>query len=134
MRRAVRPRKTRVRLLYCCETGRRRIVPNQGLPAIAFFEATAYVVLLVLFALLKRDHRASYFRLWLAGWFALTGSAIAKLFFFSWPYHALTTLMLCLQVAGYFAFLSTVLNFKIGTKKQFLAVWPISVVSIVSLI
>jgi two-component system NtrC family sensor kinase len=124
-----------VRLLYCCETGRRRIVlQNQGLPAIAFFEATAYVVLLVLFALLKRDHLASYFRMWLAGWLALTGSAIAKLFFLSWPYHSLATLVLCLRVAAYFAFLSTVLNFKIGTKKQFLAVWPISIVSIVSLI
>ncbi|MBS1840808.1 MAG: PAS domain S-box protein [Acidobacteria bacterium] len=110
------------------------MLPNQGLPAIAFFEATAYVVLLVLFALLKRDHKASYFRMWLTGWLALTGSAIAKLFFLSWPYHALGTLQLCLQAAGYFAFLSTVLNFKIGTKRQFLAVWPVSVVSIVTLI
>ncbi len=110
------------------------MLPNQGLPAIAFFEATAYVVLLVLFALLKRDHRALYFRMWLAGWLALTGSAIAKLFFLSWPYQFLGTLLLCLRVAGYFAFLSTVLNFKVGTKKQFLAVWPVSVASIFAVI
>jgi PAS domain S-box-containing protein len=109
------------------------VLQNQGLPAIAFFEATACVVLLVLFALLKRDHRASYFRLWLTGWLALTGSAIAKLFFLTWSYHSLGTLILCLHVAAFFAFLSTVLNFGIGTKKQFLAIWPLSVACVVIL-
>ncbi len=40
---------------------------NQGLLAITFFEATAFIVLLVLFFLFRRDHPASYFRLWLNG-------------------------------------------------------------------
>jgi len=112
-----------------------RIVPqNQGLPAIAFFEATACVVLLVLFALLKRDHRASYFRLWLTGWLMLTGSAIADLFNLSVPFEWLSTLSLAFRIAASFAFLSTVLNFRIGTKKRFLAIWPLSVVSILALI
>ncbi len=107
---------------------------NQGLPAIAFFEATACVVLLVLFALLKRDHRASYFRLWLTGWLMLTGSAIADLFNLSVPFEWLSTLSLAFRIAASFAFLSTVLNFRIGTKKRFLAIWPLSVVSILALI
>ena len=66
------------------------MLENQGLLAIAFFEATAYVVLLALFALLKRDHNSSYFHHWLTGWLALTGSAISKLFFLSWSYQPQT--------------------------------------------
>ena len=43
--------------------GRRRIVlENQGLSAIAFFEATAFIMLLVLFFLLRRDHPTRYSR------------------------------------------------------------------------
>lgn len=117
------------------ETGRRRnVLLNQGLLAIAFFEATAYVVLLVLFALLKRDHKSSYFRLWLAGWLSLTGSAIAKLFFLSWSYQPLNALTLGLNLVAHFAFLSTVLNFRIGARKRFLAIWPLSVVSVLTLV
>jgi two-component system NtrC family sensor kinase len=110
------------------------VLQNQGLLAIAFFEATAYVVLLVLFALLKRDHKSSYFRLWLTGWLALTGSAISKLFFLSWTYQPLNALTLGLSLVGHFAFLSTVLNFRIGARKRFLAIWPLSVVSILTVV
>ena len=99
------------------------MLPNQGLPAIAFFEATACVVLLVVFALLKRDHQASYFRLWLIGWLTLTGSAIAELFYLSLPFSWLATLSLAFRIASSFAFLSTVLNFRIGVRKRFLATW-----------
>ena len=49
---------------------------NQGLLAIAFFEATAFIVLLVLFLLLRRDHPATYFKLWLTGWTCLTFSSL----------------------------------------------------------
>jgi len=103
------------------------VLPNQGLPAIAFFEATACVVLLILFALLKRDHRASYFRTWLIGWLTLTGSAIADLFYLNLPYHWLALLSIGLRIATSFAFLSTVLHFRVGVKKHILAVWPLSV-------
>ena len=108
--------------------------PNQGLLAISFFEATACVVLLVLFALLKRDHRASYVRLWLIGWLTLTGSAIADLFYLSLPFHWLATLGLGLRSAASFAFLRTVLNFGKGVRKHFLAIWPLSAASILSLL
>src|SRR5690242_3408428 len=53
--------------------GRRHSVfENQGLLAIAFFEVTAFIVLLVLFFLLRRDHSSGYFQLWLGGWACLT--------------------------------------------------------------
>ena len=41
---------------------------NEGLLGIAFFEATAYLILLVLFLLYQRDNVNKHFHLWLAGW------------------------------------------------------------------
>jgi hypothetical protein len=55
------------------------VLENQGLLGIAFFEATAFIVLLVLFFLLRRDHPTGYFRLWLTGWFFLTFSSLCEL-------------------------------------------------------
>src|ERR1700687_1490261 len=51
-------------------------LPNQGLVGIAFFEASAFFILLVLFILLNRDLPARFFRLWLVGWalFALSSA------------------------------------------------------------
>jgi len=37
------------------------VLANQGLLGIAFFEANASIILLVLFLLFRRDHQASYF-------------------------------------------------------------------------
>ena len=107
---------------------------NQGLPAIAFFEATACVVLLVLFALLHRDHRTSYFRLWLRGWIALTGAAIANLFFLSFSFRAIATLSLALRVVALFAFLASILNFRAGEKRRIIAIWPLTLVSLAGLV
>ncbi len=45
---------------------------NQGLLGIAFFEATAFFILLVLFFLLNRDLPARFFRLWTVGWAVLS--------------------------------------------------------------
>jgi PAS domain S-box-containing protein len=60
--------------------GRRGIVlANQGLLGIAFFEATASMILLVLFLLFRRDHQAGYFRFWLAGWCCFTFSSLCEL-------------------------------------------------------
>ena len=49
---------------------------NQGLLAIAFFEVTALIVLLVLFFLLRREHSSGYFKVWLGGWACLTISGV----------------------------------------------------------
>jgi len=64
--------------------GRQRIVlENQGLLGIAFFEATAFIILLVLFFLLRRDHITNYFRLWMIGWLCFTLSSLCELALFS---------------------------------------------------
>ncbi len=68
------------------------MVPNQGLQAIAFFEATACLTLLALFIHLKRDNAAAFYKLWLLGWVCLALSSFSELaLFFSinpasaWP-------------------------------------------------
>src|SRR5215469_16779429 len=66
--------------------GRLRIVlENQGLLGIAFFEASAFVILLVLFSLFRRDQHGSYFRFWLAGWCCFTFSAVFEVMFLARP-------------------------------------------------
>ena len=47
-------------------------MPTPGLLAIAFFEASALLILLVLYFLLYRDLPARFFRLWLIGWTIFT--------------------------------------------------------------
>src|SRR5437660_10118616 len=54
------------------------VLANQGLLGIAFFEATAFIILLVLFLLFRRDHHAGYFRFWLAGWCCFTFSSLCE--------------------------------------------------------
>ena len=54
------------------------MLANQGLLGIAFFEATACIILLVLFLLFRRDHQAGYFRFWLIGWCCLTFSSLCE--------------------------------------------------------
>lgn len=58
------------------------MVPNQGLQAIAFSEATACLTLLVLFIHLKRDNAAAFYKLWLLGWLCLTLSSFSELALF----------------------------------------------------
>jgi hypothetical protein len=54
------------------------VLQNQGMLGIAFFEATAVIILLVLFLLFRRDQQASYFRFWLSGWCCLTFSSLCE--------------------------------------------------------
>jgi PAS domain S-box-containing protein len=55
------------------------VAENQGLLGIAFFEATAFVILLLLFLLLRRDQVSSFYRAWLAGWIVLTVSSFCEM-------------------------------------------------------
>jgi len=55
------------------------VLENQGLLGIAFFEATAFVILLVLFFLFRRDHSSAYYKLWLAGWTCFTLASFSEL-------------------------------------------------------
>lgn len=54
------------------------MLQNQGLLGSAFFEASASIILLVLFAIFRRDHDSRYFRLWLIGWICFTCAALGE--------------------------------------------------------
>ncbi len=61
------------------------MLENQGLLGIAFFEASAFVILLVLFPLFRREQPGGYFRFWHAGWFCFTFSAVFEVIFLARP-------------------------------------------------
>lgn len=100
------------------------MLENQGLYAIAFFEVTALVILLVLLTLFQKDHKASYFRLWNAGWLLLTISALAQVTLLSWTVPAARVGIVVLRITAYFVFLSSVMRYSAGPGKRHLALWP----------
>jgi PAS domain S-box-containing protein len=104
------------------------VLEIQGLNAIAFFQATACLILLVLFTLLRKDHHSNFFRLWHAGWFLLTLSSFSELIYLSWNGVPLHVVVLTLRVAAFLVFLSSVLEYTAGRRKRYLAVWPVDLV------
>jgi len=90
----------------------------QGLLAIAFFEATAFIVLLVLFFLLRRDHPASYFRLWLVGWLGLTFSSLFELGLALRETPELRLAAVAAHVAALVVFLLAVMQLTAGVQKH----------------
>ena len=55
------------------------MLETQGLSAVAFFEATAFIILLVLLVLLRRDHPSRYLNIWVGAWAVLTVKALLEL-------------------------------------------------------
>jgi two-component system NtrC family sensor kinase len=95
---------------------------NQGPLAIAFFEVTALIVLLVLFLLLRRDHTDGYLRLWLVGWIGLTFSSVFELGLILDESPELRLAALATRVIALLLFLSSVMQLTIGTTKRN---WPV---------
>ena len=54
---------------------------SQALLAIAFFEATASIILLVLYLLLYRGFPQRFFRYWLAGWTSITAFSAVQVYY-----------------------------------------------------
>jgi PAS domain S-box-containing protein len=110
------------------------VVGNQGLLGIAFFEATAFIVLLVLFFLFRRDHPASYFRLWLTGWVALTFSSILELSLALEQGLALRETpqlrlaAVAVHAAALVVLLLSVMQFTAGVQKRKWPVFPLAIV------
>lgn len=86
------------------------MLENQGLLGIAFFEASAFVILLVLFFLFRREQQGSYFRYWLAGWFCFTFSAVCEVVFLARPLDGLHLTCLVTQTAALLLFLVAAVN------------------------
>jgi PAS domain S-box-containing protein len=98
------------------------VLENQGLLAIAFIEATAFIVLLVLFLLFRRDNPAGYFRLWLTGWVSLTAASLCELGLVLQERRELRLGTLEAHVASLLILLAAVMLYTAGSKKRS---WPI---------
>jgi len=98
------------------------VFANQGLLAIAFFEVTALIVLLVLFLLLWRDHPDGYFRLWLTGWVSLTVSSVFELGLAAQEGPELRLVALATQVIALLLFLSSATQLTVGGVSRN---WPV---------
>jgi hypothetical protein len=105
------------------QTGRQRIVlVNQGLLGIAFFEATAFIILLVLFFIFQRDHINRYFRLWVAGWICFTAASLFEVAMLSRNLPELWMVVVMGRVAAMLLFSAAVVQFTTGAGKRG---WPI---------
>lgn len=100
------------------------MLENQGLYAIAFFEATALVILLVLLTLFQKDHKPRYFHLWNVGWLLLTLSSLAQIALLSWTVPAAKIGIVVLRMGAYFVFLSAVTDYAARPGRRHLALWP----------
>jgi PAS domain S-box-containing protein len=97
------------------------VLENQGLLSLAFFEATALILLLVLFFLVQRNFQWENLRLWLGGWIFLTLSSVFEIGMLLrespvvrmawWAAHAVALLL----------FLAAVMQFVAGAQNRS---WP----------
>ncbi|PYT88296.1 MAG: hypothetical protein DMG36_24425 [Acidobacteria bacterium] len=101
------------------------MLENQGLLGIAFFEASAFVILLVLFSLFRRDQHGGYFRFWLAGWFFLTFSAVCEVAFLAHPAGGLNLAYLAGQAGALLLFLVAVVNRIAGSDRRVYSALPL---------
>ena len=101
------------------------MLENQGLLGIAFFEATAFIIILVLFFLFRRDHHASYFRFWLVGWCCFTFSSLCEVAFLIRQFPGLHQTLLTAQAAALLLFLVSVMQCATGSDRRVWSVLPL---------
>ncbi len=101
------------------------MLANQGLLGIAFFEATASIILLVLFLLFRRDHHAGYFRFWLAGWFCFTFSSLCELTLLIRQLPGLGLASILAQAAALILFLVAVVHCSAGSERRIWSAVPL---------
>jgi PAS domain S-box-containing protein len=97
------------------------VLQNQGLVGSAFFEATASIILLVLFALFRRDQDSRYFRLWLSGWICFTIAALAEVALLSRDIPELAIVVVLGHAAALLLFLISVLDLTAAPERRR---WP----------
>jgi len=105
------------------------VLANQGLLGIAFFEATASIILLVLFLLFRRDHHADYFRFWLTGWCCLTFSSLCEVALLIRQLPGLYLVSVLAQAAALLLFLVAVVHCSSGSEPR---IWsPVPLIGLV---
>ena len=101
------------------------VLQNQGMLGIAFFEATAVIILLVLFLLFRRDQQASYFRFWLSGWCCLTFSSLCEVAELIRKLPGLNLISVLAQAAALVLFLVAVVHCKAGSERRIWSPLPL---------
>ncbi|HXM95452.1 MAG TPA: PAS domain S-box protein [Candidatus Dormibacteraeota bacterium] len=105
------------------------MLANQGLLGIAFFEATASIILLVLFLLFRRDHHTDYFRYWLTGWCCLTFSSLCEVALLIRQLPGLYLASVLAQAAALLLFLVAVVHCSSGSERR---IWsPVPLIGLV---
>jgi PAS domain S-box-containing protein len=107
------------------------VLQNQALLGSAFFEATASIILLVLFALFRRDQDSQYFRLWLCGWVCFTGAALAEVALLSRDFPQLAMAIVLGHAAALLFFLISVMDLMAAPE---LRRWPLIPAGLVALL
>ncbi len=100
------------------------MLETQGLSAVAFFEATAFIILLVLLVLLRRDHPGRYLNVWVAAWALLTVKALLELAGLSVMSTDLRLVRVLLLVAVHLLFLKAVSQYVYGKRTSLSHLWP----------
>jgi two-component system NtrC family sensor kinase len=98
------------------------VIATQGIQGIAFFEATACLTLLVLFAHLRRDNQGIFYSLWLVGWISLTLSSFSEMAFFFGFSLVFQVLAAISGTAALAFFLASILQFTMGQNRY---LWPL---------
>jgi PAS domain S-box-containing protein len=101
------------------------LLENQGLLGIAFFEASAFLILLVLFFLLRRDHHTDYLRFWLAGWCCFTFSAVCEVALLARPLAGFNLVYLTSQAAALLFLFVAVINGATGSDRRIFSALPL---------
>lgn len=101
------------------------LLDNQGLLGIAFFEATASIILLVLFLLFRRDHQAGYFRFWLAGWCFFTFSSLCEVTLLIRRLPGLNLAAVLAQSVALLLFLVAVMHYSAGSERRIWSAIPV---------
>jgi len=100
------------------------VLENQGLSAVAFFEVTAFVILLVLFILLRKDHPSRFLALWIAGWSLLTLEAVLELTQGTIDVPQMRLVRVLLLVVVHCIFLNVVIRYTRGMRPTLVFFWP----------
>ena len=101
------------------------VLQNQAMLGIAFFEATALIILLVLFLLFRRDQQAGHFRFWLTGWCCLTFSALCEVTVLIRPFTGLGVASILGQAAALILFLVAVLHYAAASERRIWSPLPL---------
>jgi len=96
---------------------------NQGLLAIAFFEATAFLILLVLFLLLYHGLPARFLRYWLAGWALFTAYGATQILYITRGGVPVRLIVFGCYLSALILFLAAVLVYT-GRERRLVLLWP----------